>query len=247
MKSRGHSPSSRAGVLGRRDRAAVAALVAQEAAQTLAGVEALGLGVGVGADGADGGDRLRGIEVGRRREAGAVALDRGARRGRIDEVGGGVGQAELSGGIGAPAAGAEEPEREAATRRRRDVDAAEGVLGREVIAEEGEELGELLGKVVVHRLARAQALEGVGVELAAAGRPADAEVDAAGVERLEDAEGLDDFEGAVVGQEDGAGADANRRGLGGDAGDHDLRRRAGEGSSGVVLGEPVAAIAARLR
>ena len=73
--------------------------------------------------------------------------------------------------------------------------------------EVGQQLGELLGEVVgAERVgAAAQRASGAGV---GAGRAADAEVDAAGVQRVERAELLGDHERLVVGQHHAAGSDA---------------------------------------
>ena len=80
-------------------------------------------------------------------------------------------------------------------------------------------------------------------ELVGAGRAAEAEVDAAGIERLERAELLGDHERRVVRQHDPARADADRRRAGGDVRDHDRGRGAGDAGHVVVLGEPEAPVA----
>ena len=68
-------------------------------------------------------------------------------------------------------------------------------------------------------------------QLVGARRAAEAEVDAAGVERLERAELLGDHERRVVRQHDAAGADADRLGAAGDVRDHDGGRRARDARS----------------
>jgi len=152
--------------------------------------EALGFELGFGADDADGGygfglfTRVS-FEFGVGAEAGLVVLDGGAGAFAGEEVGEGVGEAELGGGGGAPHARAEEPDVWGAGGFGRDGDAGKRVAGGEAVVEEGDELGELVGEVV--------ALEGVrgrvtvaakrgGFDGATTGGTADAEVDAAGVE-----------------------------------------------------------------
>ena len=81
---------------------------------------------------------------------------------------------------------------------------------------------------------------GVGVS---AGRAADAEVDAAGIEGFERAELLGDLERGVVGEHDAAGADADRGGVVGDIGDENGGGGGGDAGDVVVLGEPVAGVA----
>ena len=91
-----------------------------------------------------------------------------------------------------------------------------------------------------------------GARRAAVARPAaepgaaEAEVDAAGVQRVEDAELLDDRQRRVVAHLHGAGADPDALGGGGDEGDDQRRRRAGDARVEVVLGDPVAAVAGGL-
>src|ERR1700735_656428 len=95
------------------------------------GVEALGFGVGVGGDDADGeggfgsGAVRAGLEVGLVVLDGAAGLDGGG------EVGEGVGQALLRGGHGRPHRGAEQPDVGRAGGVGRDADAGEGVVGAE--------------------------------------------------------------------------------------------------------------------
>ena len=83
--------------------------------------------------------------------------------------------------------------------------------------------------------------------LVGAGRAAEAEVDAAGVERLERAELLGDHERRVVRQHDAARADADRRRAAGDVPDHDRRRGARDAGHVVVLGEPEAPVSPSAR
>ena len=75
--------------------------------------------------------------------------------------------------------------------------------------EVADQLDQLLGEVVGGEGA-GRAPQRAGGELVGAGRPADAEVDAARVQRLEHAELLGDHERGVVGQHDAARPEADR-------------------------------------
>ena len=97
--------------------------------------------------------------------------------------------------------------------------------------------GKALG---VGKPAAADRLRGARV---AAGRAADAEVDAPGIERFQHAEALRGAERAVVGEQHAAGADADAPRLGAEARQQHLGAGIGERGDGVVLGEPVAVIA----
>ena len=98
-------------------------------------------------------------------------------------------------------------------------------------------LGEALG---VRKVPAADRLRGARV---AAGRAADAEVDAAGIQGLQHAEGLGGAESAVVGKQHAAGADAQAARFRAQPCEQDLGARVGERRDGMVLGEPVAVIA----
>lgn len=171
-----------------------------------------------------------------------VHADGGAGSEPEEEVGKGVGQAELGCGAGAPHAGAEHPEVGGAGGVWGDAEGGEGMACGEVVVEPGEELADLVGEVVEH-LCVAVALEGEGFDGPAAGSAADAEVDTAGIHGPEGAEDFGDLEGGVMREHDAAGADADAGGLGADAGEEDLGRGAGEEIHGVVLGHPVAGVA----
>ena len=80
-----------------------------------------------------------------------------------------------------------------------------------------------------------------------AGGAAEAEVDAAGVERLQRPELLGDHQRRVVWQHDAAGAEADLLRVGADVGDQDRGRRAGDRADVVVLGVPDAPVAEPLR
>ena len=81
------------------------------------------------------------------------------------------------------------------------------------------------------------------VTLAAAGRAADAEVDAAGIERFQHAEGLGDAKRAVVGSSTPPVPDAQALRLRAQARQQHFGAGIGERGDGMVLGEPVAVIA----
>jgi hypothetical protein len=159
-------------------------------------------------------------------------------------VGEGIGQAELRGGVGAPTTGAEEPDLGTARHFRLNEDAIEGMLLREAVVEKGEHLNQTLREVIAAALV--YPLQGVRLERCPTGRPADAEVYAVGVERVEHAEALGDLQRAVMRQQHGAGADADRFCLGADSGEQYLGRRAGERTGRVVLSDPEAFVAQAL-
>jgi len=110
------------------------------------GVEALGFGVGVGGDDADGEGGFGGRAVGAGLEVGLVVLDRAAGLNGREEVGEGVGEALLRGGDGGPHGGAEQPDIGRAGGVGGNADAGEGMIGAKEIrealgVEEGAELG----------------------------------------------------------------------------------------------------------
>ena len=86
-----------------------------------------------------------------------------------------------------------------------------------------------------------------GRDLVGARRPAETEIDPAGIQRLERAELLGDDERGVVRQHDPAGTDPDRRGAGCEVPRDDGRRCAGDRLHVVVLGDPVALVAEALR
>ena len=94
-------------------------------------------------------------------------------------------------------------------------------------------LRERLRRQPLHRAAQRQRGELVGTR-----RPADAQVDAAGVQRLQHAELFGDHQRGVVGQHHAAGPDPHRRRRGGEVRDQHRRGRAGDGGHVVVLGHP---------
>ncbi len=152
---------------------------------------------------------------------------------------------ERGGRVPAVQGGAEDPQR----RQRYVVRDRPERLERMVVGEAvdvGEQLGELLRELVAAGVDPVAA-QGVGGELVRAGCPADPEVDAARVQALQHPEGLGDGERGVVRQHDAAAADPDRAGRGGHGRDHHHRCTARDAADVVVLGEPVALVAERLR
>jgi hypothetical protein len=89
---------------------------------------------------------------------------------------------------------------------------------RSLAAEVRRQFRELLREVVGSQRCGAPA-QGAGGALVGAGRPADTEIDPAGVQRVEHAELLGDDQRLVVGQHHAARADADPRGDTGEVGD----------------------------
>ena len=81
---------------------------------------------------------------------------------------------------------------------------------------------------------------------AGAAGPAEPEVEAAGVQRVDQAELLDRGQGGAVAHLDRTRSDPDRRGRGGGQGQYDGRRGAGDAGVEVVLGEPVPGVAEAL-
>ena len=166
--------------------------------------------------------------------------------GWIDEIGKGVGQAELRGPDAAlrrtsrAARDPDAPGVQAAPPGARTDASAGSVLSRYA-----EQLGELL-REVVRRGLPSIALQRVGGRRIGAGGAAEREIDPSGEERAQHAEGFGDLERAVVRQHDAAAADADARRRGGDRADQRLGARAGEHRRAVMFGDPVAMVAARV-
>ena len=118
------------------------------------------------------------------------------------------------------------------------------VLG-QIILEVGQQLGQLLGEVIGGGLATV-ALEREHGQLIGAGRAAEREVDAPGVQAGQHRERLGDLERAVMGQHHAAAAHPQALGGGGDGPDQHLGAGAGQHRAAVVLGHPVAVIAERV-
>src|SRR5262245_23839459 len=96
-------------------------------------------------------------------------------------------------------------------------------------------------------IGKTAARHGVRGARVAARRAADAEVDAAGIERLQHAERFCNAKCAVVRQQDAAGAYADSSGLSAQACHQHFRAWIAERGDGVMLGEPVALVAELVR
>lgn len=110
---------------------------------------------------------------------------------------------------------------------------------REVVVEEADQLGQLLGEVVGALVQPVGAAQGGGGGAVGAGGAAEAEVDAARRQCLQGAELFGDDERGVVGQHHAAGAQAYPLGVGGEVGEDHRRGGGGDTGHGVVFGDPV--------
>jgi hypothetical protein len=167
----------------------------------------------------------------------AVQGQRGQGVGRAEVVGEGERQAEQPGQLGAVAAGAEQPHGGQVALAGHRGEPGVRVVLRPAAGEEAEQVHQLVGEVVGGQRLRRAAQRGRR-DLVGAGRAADAEVDPAGVERLQHAELLGDHQRHVVGQHDAAGADPQGGGRVGDVADQHRRRGARDAGHVVVLGHP---------
>jgi hypothetical protein len=116
---------------------------------------------------------------------------------------------------------------------------------RKVVLEVGEQLRELRRKVIRRALSTI-ALQREHRLLVAAGRTAEAEIDAARIERGEHAEHLGHLQRAVVRQHHAAASDLDPRRGRRDRADQNLGRRAREHRRAVMLGDPVPHVPERL-
>jgi hypothetical protein len=158
-----------------------------------------------------------------------------------EEPGEGIGQAEVRGDLGAVVGAAEHPDLGCGVAFRVGLDGAEVVaLGQIAPRDPGHQVAHVVGELgwalVGERIQRE------GGAAVRTGRAAEAQVDAAGSDRIQHAELLGDLEGRVVRQHHAGAADADGAGGSGDGGDQNLGRRADDGGVGVVLGHPEAVI-----
>ncbi len=116
----------------------------------------------------------------------------------------------------------------------------------EVVVEEAGELREPSGELVGGLVEPPGPAQRGGGAAVGARRAAEPEVDPARGERLQGAELLGDGERGVVGQHDPARAEPDAGGMGGEVGQDHGRGGAGHPGHGVVLGDPVALVAAGL-
>ena len=223
-----------------RDQLPDLARVEQRPAQRLAAREELRLLVGRRDDRRDADDRVRLRELRRRLERRAIGIERGLRRRRREMRGERIAHAELARGRGARAARAEQPDRRQVHRLRHDAHRLERMAGGKPVLLERHHLGELLGEVLAAE--RAQRLQRPPV---AAPCPADAEIDAARIEPVERAVGLDHAQRHMVGQHHAARADADGLGMRRGRRDQHVRRGRGDRGHAVMLGVPDAGVAER--
>ena len=120
------------------------------------------------------------------------------------------------------------------------------MVARHPAIDQREELGELVDEVVGRGVAPV-ALKRDHRHRVGAGGAAEAELDPLGVQPGERAEHLGHLQRAVVRQHHAAAAHANRLRGRRDRADEHLRRRACQRRRGVVLRQPVALVAERLR
>ena len=157
-------------------------------------------------------------------------------------MGEGEAHADRGGELGAVAARAEEPDRRQRDIGRHRVHVAERMAFRKSAALEQQQFLEAFEEVV----ALARILPGaqrIGRDRIGARRAAEAEIDAAGKQRLQHLETLGDHQRRVVRQHHAARADAQMRRRRRDLADHDLRRGAGDVRKIMVFGDPVTLVA----
>ncbi|CAD5295455.1 conserved hypothetical protein [Bosea sp. 62] len=198
--------------------------------------EVMRFGVRLGDDNVAADHRVGPVELGRGLEALAIDGQRVHQRIRREMRGEGVGQAEHGGELRAEQAGAENPERDIGVGARHGLDHLIRLQRSEQRLQLQHVLREALGRVGLAPQRAPGALVG-------AGRTAEPEVDAAGIERLQRAELLGDHDWRMVRQHDPAGPDADRFGAFGDVADRDRGRGAGDAGHIVVLGQPEAGVA----
>ena len=169
-----------------------------------------------------------------RLEARPVQLDRLQQHARREVRGKGVGQALLGRQLRRKQAGAQQPDRHLGARTGHGDDG----LPRLHRPEQALQLADLAREVVFgFDVVAAQGLHGGAV---GAGRAAQAQVDAAGVELGQRAEGLGHDQRRVVGQHDAARADADALRAPCDMAHQHGRGRTGDAGHVVVFGQPVA-------
>jgi hypothetical protein len=157
-------------------------------------------------------------------------------------VGEGERQPERPRELRGEAAGAEKHDRRRGRgRRRRGEPLGQATLDA-LVAEEAEQVEQVLREVLGGQRRRV-APQREGRLLIRAGRPADAQVDATGVQGLEEGELLGHHQRGVVGQHHSPGTDANPLGRRRQVRDEHGWVRARHGRHVVVLGHPEAGVA----
>ena len=146
-------------------------------------------------------------------------------------------ESEQPGHLSAVAAGAKQPHGGQVAAAGHRGDPRERMILRPAAGEEAEQVHQLVGEVVRGQRLRRAAQCRRGDLVGARGAP-DAEVDPAGMERLQHAELLGHHQRHVVGQHHSAGADPHGRGRVGDVADQHGRRGTRDAGHVVVLGHP---------
>lgn len=174
------------------------------------------------------------VQVRRGTEAAAVEVQGLEQQGRGEMGGEGVGQAAFGGQSRGKEAGAEEPERHVGPGAGHGDDALAGLGGRQQLLQFGDIPGEILFRL------DAVPAQGAHRRRVGARGAAEAQVDAAGVELGQGAEGFGDDQGRMVGQHDPPRTDAYAAGSAGDVPDQDGGGRTGDALHVVVFRQPVA-------
>jgi len=195
--------------------------------------------LGVGAKHGEREDGMRLRQAGRRQEAASVDAHRDVRRLGAEVTREGEPHADRAGELRAVVTRAEEEERRKRRVIRHGADGAERVTGRKFPAAERDEVVELLEEIV-GRQRRARAPQRERGETVGPRRAADAEVDATGMQRLEEPIRLGDLEGRVIGQHHAPRAEPDARRDRAHMRDQDLGRGGGDAGHVVVLGVPEA-------
>jgi len=172
------------------------------------------------------------VEHGRRLEVVAVEPDRLMHVARREVRGEGIGQTLGGGQLSAEQARTEQPDRHVAVHPGHGDHALIGLPR----AEQQLQFLDVLRKVV--GTAHTVAAQGVGGELVGARCTAKAQVDAAGIQRLQRAELFGDHQRRMVGQHHPAGTEADARGVGRQITDQHGGGGAGDAVHVVVFGDP---------
>ena len=168
-------------------------------------------------------------------------VERADRRADVEVMGEGVGQTQQPGRLGRVAARPEQHDLGCRQQLRRRPEAIPRPVVAPSIAEQAEQVDELVRKVLGTETLGA-ATQCRGGQRVGAGSPADTEVDTSRVQRLEQGKLLGDHEGGVIGQHHAARSDADAGRRGGEVGHQHRRRGAGDRRHVVMLGDPEAVV-----
>ena len=152
---------------------------------------------------------------------------------------------DLGGEFRTVVAGAEQPDRRQRRIVRHRHHIVVGMASRKIAGLPQRQFMQPLEKIVALAAVEpaAQRVRGGAI---GAGRAAEAEIDAAGKQRLQHLEALGDHQRRMVGQHHAAGADPDAACHRGDLPDHDVGRGARHRGEVVMFGQPVADIAQRI-